>query len=52
MLRTAVRQFSTSVVRKAGSVQKLSLSEIETAGRGAIEISKAQGVAQRGLVDG
>jgi hypothetical protein len=52
MLRTAVRHFSASAGRAAGTVQKLSVSEIESAGRQAIEISKAQGIAHRGLVDG
>jgi hypothetical protein len=52
MLRTAVRQLSTTSRRAAGTVQHLTLPEIEAGARHAIDISKAQGVAQRGLVDG
>ena len=52
MLRTAARKFSCSAARSAGTIPKLSISEIEAGSRKAIEISKAQGVAQRGLVDG
>ena len=52
MFRTAVRHFSAGAGRAAGTIPKLSIAQIEAAGHNAIEISKAQGVAQRGLVDG
>jgi hypothetical protein len=52
MLRTAVRQFATSASRKAGTIPHLSIQEIEAGGRKLIDISKAQGVAERALVDG
>jgi hypothetical protein len=52
MLRTAARHFSTTAGRAAGTIPKLTLAEIESGARHAIEISKAQGIAQRGLVDG
>jgi cysteine synthase len=52
MFRTAVRQFVWTARRAAGTVQELSVPEIEAAYRHGIEVSKAQGVATRGLVDG
>jgi hypothetical protein len=52
MLRTAVRHFSASAGRAAGTIPKLSVAQIEASGHNAVEISKAQGIAQRGLVDG
>jgi cysteine synthase A len=52
MFRTAVRQFAWTARRAAGTVEKLSVAEIDAAYRHGIDISKAQGVAKRGLVDG
>jgi hypothetical protein len=52
MLRTAVRHFATTVTRAAGVIPKLTIAEIESRSRKAIEISKAQGIAQRSLIDG
>jgi hypothetical protein len=36
----------------AGTIPQLSIQEIEAGNRKLIEISKAQGIAQRALVDG
>jgi cysteine synthase len=47
MFRTAVRSFAVSAWRNAES-----FSQLEAAHQTAINISKAQGVAQRGLLDG
>jgi IS5 family transposase len=52
MFRTSVRQFATTATRAAGVIPKLTIAEINAGSRKAIEISKAQGVAQRSLVDG
>jgi len=51
MFRTAVRQFARTTSRAAGTLPQLTVAEIEAAGRKAIEISKAQGIAQRGFID-
>lgn len=52
MFRTAVRQFAWTARRAAGTVEKLSVAEIDAAYRHGIEVSQTQGVASRGLVDG
>jgi len=52
MFRTAVRQFARSIPRAAGTVQELTMAEIECSSRKIIDISRAQGVANRGFVDG
>ena len=52
MFRTAVRQFAWTARRAAGTVEKLSIAQIDAAYRHGIEVSQAQGVASRGLVDG
>ncbi|KAF2673793.1 cysteine synthase [Microthyrium microscopicum] len=51
MLRTAVRQFAHSSSRMAGTVQQLTIAEIEAGSRKAINISKAQTIANRGFID-
>jgi hypothetical protein len=52
MFRTAVRQFSRTAYRAAGSVPNLSIAEIEAANKWTIDISKTQSVAQNGFIDG
>jgi cysteine synthase A len=52
MFRTAVRQFAYTARRAAGTVETLTIPEIEAAYSHGIEISKAQRIASRGLVDG
>jgi cysteine synthase A len=52
MLRTVARQFAYTARRAAGTVETLTIPEIEAAYSHGIEISKAQRVASRGLVDG
>lgn len=52
MFRTVVRQFAWTARCAAGTVEKLSVAEIDAAYRHGIYVSKAQGIAQRGLVDG
>jgi hypothetical protein len=52
MFRTAVRRFAATQFRAAGSVPELTIKQIEEAHHWGIKISKAQGIAQRGLVDG
>jgi hypothetical protein len=52
MFRTAVRRFAFTAWRSAGTVPELTLPEIEAAYKHGIEISKAQRIATRGLVDG
>lgn len=52
MFRAAARQFSVSTSRMVGTVSQLSIAEIEAGSRNLIEVSTAQGVAQRALVDG
>lgn len=52
MFRTAVRQFASTARRAAGTVEKLSVAEIDAAYRHGIQVSHAQGIASRGLVDG
>jgi hypothetical protein len=52
MFRAAARKFSTTAARTAGTIPKLSISEIEAGNRHAIEVSRAQGVGKRGLIDG
>jgi len=47
MFRTAARSFAASAWRSAES-----LSQIEAAHHTAINISKAQGIGQRGFLDG
>jgi len=47
MFRTAARSFAASAWRNAES-----LSQIEAAHQTAINISKAQGIGQRGFIDG
>ncbi|KAE9974512.1 hypothetical protein EG328_003782 [Venturia inaequalis] len=51
MFRTAVRQFASTARRAAGTVEKLSVAEIDAAYRHGIQVSHAQGIASRGLVD-
>ncbi|KAF2437019.1 PALP-domain-containing protein [Tothia fuscella] len=51
MFRTAVRRFAATSWRAAGSVPELTIAEIEAAHKHGIEISKAQRIASRGLVD-
>jgi hypothetical protein len=52
MFKTAVRQFARTGSRTAGVIPPFSLKQIEAGSRKAIEISKAQGIAERSLVDG
>lgn len=52
MFRTAVRRFATTALRAAGTVQELTMAEIETTFKHGIEVSKAQGIATRGFIDG
>ena len=52
MLRTVVRQFAATTLRAAGTVQEMTMAEIESSFRQGIEVSKAQGIASRGFVDG
>lgn len=52
MFRTAVRRFAATQYRFAGSVPELTLKQIEEAHHWGLQISKSQGIAQRGLVDG
>jgi cysteine synthase A len=52
MFRTAVRQFACTARRAAGTVETLTIPEIEAAYSHGIEISKAQRIASRGLIDG
>jgi cysteine synthase A len=52
MFRTAVRQFAFTARRAAGTVETLTIPEIEAAYSHGIEISKAQRIASRGLIDG
>jgi len=47
MFRTAARSFAVSALRRPESV-----SQFEAAHQTAIDISKAQGVGQRGFIDG
>lgn len=52
MFCTAVRQFALTARRAAGTVEKLSVAEIDAAFRHGIQVSHAQGISSRGLVDG
>jgi len=52
MFRTIVRQFAATTLRAAGTVQEMTMAEIESSFRQGIEVSKAQGIANRGFVDG
>ena len=52
MFRTAVRQFAATALRAAGTVQEMTMAEIESSFSQGINISKAQGIARRGLIDG
>jgi hypothetical protein len=52
MFRTAVRRFAATSWRFAGSVPELTVPQIEEAYQWGIQISKAQAIAKRGLVDG
>jgi hypothetical protein len=52
MFRTAALQFARSGFRAAGTIPQMTIAEIEAGARKAIDISKVQGVCQRGLVDG
>ena len=52
MFRTAVHRFAATALRAAGTVQEMTMAEIESSFRQGIDISKAQGIARRGLVDG
>jgi cysteine synthase A len=47
MFRTAARSFAASAWRSAESI-----SQLEAANQTAINISKAQGIGQRGFLDG
>jgi len=52
MFRTAVRRFIATSRLAAGTVQELTMAEIETAFKHGIQVSQAQGIAKRGLIDG
>ena len=52
MFRTAVRRFASTTLRAAGMVREMTMAEIESSFRQGIDISKAQGIARRGLLDG
>ncbi|KIW07268.1 cysteine synthase [Verruconis gallopava] len=51
MFRTAVRRFAATPWRAAGSVPELTIPQIEEANAWGIQVSKAQAIAKRGLVD-
>jgi len=52
MFRTAIRRFIATSRLAAGTVQELTMAEIETAFKHGREVSRAQGIAKRGLIDG
>lgn len=52
MFSTAIRRFAATSFRAAGSVQEKTIAEIENAFQHGIGVSKAQGIAKRGLIDG
>ena len=52
MFRTAARRFAATAWRAAGTVENKTMAEVEREFAHGIDVSRAQGIASRGFIDG